>query len=345
MADFFHRTPLVTRVETTLLGGFILCVFCALGVPAGADDSPDPFAFFKPTVVLSSGDRRQLQNGQPITHVIQGSEREVAVFAAMKTTIDGERLLAWVNRIEALKKNPYVLAIGRMSPAPRVEDLNGLTIEDDEAADLLDCEPGDCSMKLSSGEMRALQQAARGKSSDVDAVQDAFRRTVLSRITNYLTSGVGGLPPDESEPQPVKPAEVLSNLLKHSPFLSTHAPAFADYLVQFPRKPIANVDSFVYWSKERIAGKPIVSATHVSSLRGEHPGVPEGLAATIGIFSTHYVNGSLGVMAVVRERPGAEGYLVYVNRSQVDVLGGMFGGLMRMVVQRRLRSEAQKIGH
>ena len=48
-------------------------------------------------------------------------------------------------------------------------------------------------------------------------------------------------------------------------------------------------------------------------------------------------------MAVVREAPGTPGYLVYMNRSQVDVLGGMFGGLVRMVVQRRLRSEATDV--
>ena len=103
------------------------------------------------------------------------------------------------------------------------------------------------------------------------------------------------------------------------------------------------VESFVYWSKEQIAGKPIVSATHVSTLRSDDPDLPEGLAATVGIFSTHYVDASLGVMAVVRESAGGPGYLVYINRSQVDVLGGIFGGLVRMVVQRRLRSEATDV--
>jgi hypothetical protein len=48
-------------------------------------------------------------------------------------------------------------------------------------------------------------------------------------------------------------------------------------------------------------------------------------------------------MAVARAAPGEPGYLVYMNRSQVDVLGGMFGGLVRMVVQRRLRSEATEV--
>jgi hypothetical protein len=101
------------------------------------------------------------------------------------------------------------------------------------------------------------------------------------------------------------------------------------------------VESFVYWSKEQIAGKPIVSATHVSTLRSPPAWLPR-LAATIRIFSTHYVNASLGDGRGARSA-SASGYLVYMNRSQVDVLGGMFGRLVRMVVQRRLRSEATEL--
>jgi hypothetical protein len=279
--------------------------------------------------------------------VIPGEDREVAVFAAMKTTIDGDRLLAWVQRIEALKKNAYVLAISRFSETPRLEDLKGLTLEEDEASDILDCRPGDCSLKLSGDEMRTLQQAAARQGSNEApknaALERAYQSVMLRRIEKYLAGGLAGLPNDESTSDALRPADALAALLGHTRFLSAHTPTFAQYLSHFPRAPMPGVESFVYWSKEQIAGKPIVSATHVSTLRSDVPGVPEGLAATVGIFSTHYVNASLGVMAVVREAPGAPGYLVYMNRSQVDVLGGMFGGLVRMVVQRRLRSEATDV--
>jgi hypothetical protein len=306
--------------------------------------APDPFAFFQPTVVLTAGERKQLERGEPLARVIPGEDREVAVFAAMKTTIDGDRLLAWVQRIEALKKNAYVLAISRFSETPRLEDLKGLTLEEDDASDILDCRPGDCSLKLSGDEMRTLQQAAARQGSNEApknaALERAYQSMMLRRIEKYLAGGLAGLPNDESTSDVLRPADTLAALLDHTRFLSAHTPTFAQYLSHFPRAPMPGVDSFVYWSKEQIAGKPIVSATHVSTLRSDVPGVPEGLAATVGIFSTHYVNASLGVMAVVREAPGAPGYLVYMNRSQVDVLGGMFGGLVRMVVQRRLRSEA-----
>lgn len=342
MADFFHDGRLVQRLILSLP-----LVAIAAGLAAKPPDEPrDPFAFFRPTIVLSAGERKQLERGEPLTRVIPGEDREVAVFAAMKTTIDGDRLLAWVHRIEALKSNQYVLAISRVSSTPRPEDLKALTLEADEASDIMDCRPGDCALKLSSAEMRALQTAGKQAASDRArnaALQLAYQNVMLRRIEDYLAGGMAGLPADESTSAATRPADTLGRLFDHSQFLSDHAPEFARYLLGFPRVPMAGVESFVYWSKEQIAGKPIVSATHVSTLRSDDPDRPEGLAATVGIFSTHYVDASLGVMAVVREAPGGPGYLVYVNRSQVDVLGGMFGGLVRMIVQRRLRSEATEV--
>ena len=55
-----------------------------------------------------------------------------------------------------------------------------------------------------------------------------------------------------------------------------------------------------------------------------------------------YVNASLGITAILRGESGACNYR-YLNRSEVDVLGGMFGGLVRWLVQRRLKAEAANV--
>lgn len=47
--------------------------------------------------------------------------------------------------------------------------------------------------------------------------------------------------------------------------------------------------------------------------------------------------------AVIRGEPGAFNYLVYLNRSDVDMLGGVFGGLVRWFMQRRLKAEAATV--
>lgn len=56
------------------------------------------------------------------------------------------------------------------------------------------------------------------------------------------------------------------------------------------------------------------------------------------VFATHYKNGAVTVTVITR--PGPERYLVYVHRSQLDVIHGIFGGLVRRMIERRVRSEA-----
>jgi hypothetical protein len=135
----------------------------------------------------------------------------------------------------------------------------------------------------------------------------------------------------------------FSSLLTGSSFLIEGAPQFVEYLDRYPRAPIANVESFIYWSKERLDGKAIISATHVSILRGDDGGMPDALVAGKGIFATHYVNASLGLTAIMRGGPGSPNYLAYVNRSEVDVVGGLFGGLVRIFMERRIKKEASSV--
>jgi hypothetical protein len=71
--------------------------------------------------------------------------------------------------------------------------------------------------------------------------------------------------------------------------------------------------------------------------------LPDALVAGKEIFTTRYLNGSLGFTAIVPGGRGSRHYLVYLNRSDVDVLGGVFGGIVRWFMERRLRSEAQDV--
>jgi hypothetical protein len=125
--------------------------------------------------------------------------------------------------------------------------------------------------------------------------------------------------------------------------LTAHLPQFARHLSGDPGTGTPALESFVYWSKERLAGKAIISATNVTILRSDEPGLPDALVAGKQIFATHYVNASLSITAILRGNPGAHNYLAYVNRSEVDMLGGMFGGLTRRVLQRRLKAEAATV--
>lgn len=305
--------------------------------------SDDPFAFFQPAIAITAADRRQLDRGEPIARIVHSQDGEVAVFAAVRVEIDGDRLVAWTRRIEELKKSPYVAAIGRFSDPPRIEDLASLALDDDELPDLRTCQPGKCGLKLSAGEMSQLRRTADEAGSEWrPALQLAFRQVILQRVKTYLAGGHAALPPYDDRRDLATAAASFASILDHSVFLSDRLPRFAEYLRRYPRAAMPDIESFVYWSKERLAGKAIARVTHVSMLRSADPGVPDALVAGKEIFATHYLNASLGLTAILRQ-PGAPTYLAYLNRSDIDVLDGALGGLVRWGVERRVKREAADV--
>ncbi len=316
-----------------MLAVLLLQLATATGMP------PDPFAFFGPTITISQDDRRQLDSGEPVTRVLPGRDLEVVVFATVPVDVDGDRLVAWMRRIKALKRSEYVLGIGRFSDPPTIGDLDRLSLDDGELSDIRTCRPGDCALKLSTGEMRTLQAAAAQAGDNWKAaLQAAFRHAVLDRVRAYLADGTIAMY-DDRDP-PVSPAIRFNALLDRSAFLRANAADFVEHLRGYPATASPSVESFIYWSKEHLGGKPIVSVTHVSILRGTAEGTPDALVAGQEIFATHYVNASLGVTAIVAGGPGGPNYLAYINRSEVDMLRGVFGGLIRYFMQRRLKAEA-----
>jgi hypothetical protein len=314
----------------------------AVALASQAPDS-DPFAFFDPTVRLSVGDRARLDRRDSLVRTVKAGERDVAVFSAVQVDIDANRLVEWVRRIERLKQSSFVQEIGRFSDPPRLEDLAGLTIDRKDLDDLRRCRPGDCGIKLSAEEMTRLTtargpQAAQG----ADPLQEAFRLVLFNRVTTYLRDGLTGFPPYHDSRRPVSQAPVFDALLDDSPFLADRAPVLADFLRRFPGVASQDIESFIYWSKETPGGRPVVSLTHVTIVRGDGVNVPEALVASKQIYASHYMNGSLAVTALVGSGTSPR-YLAYLNRSRLDLFSGLFGGMVRRIVVGRLRSEAGEV--
>jgi len=163
-----------------------------LSLAIGAQSAGNPFAFFRPTVDVGDQDRQQLDRGEPVVRLLPAQERQIAIFAAIRVSADGDRLVAWMRQIAALKKSAYVHAIGRFSDPPVPGDLSALSLDDDDLDDIRRCRPGDCAMKLTGAEMRELQQAAKvAGGAWRPALQEAFRQLVLQRVRTYLQAGGG----------------------------------------------------------------------------------------------------------------------------------------------------------
>jgi hypothetical protein len=321
-----------------------------VGLTAVRQASPvsDPFAFFQPTVAVTADDREALDRGRTVARTLPARGDVVAVFAAVPIDVPSGRLEAWIDDITAFKRGPQVLAIGRFSDRPVLEDLAGLNFPDRDLEDLGRCRVGDCGLKLTEAEIEEFSRLVHVESSPA-ALQDALRRLVLQRVKTYLGQGLSALGAYEHRSRPMPIAPAFSRLLIQSPFLSQRLPGLSGVVDRWPNTTGLSAESthsFVYWSHEHYGGgKPIVSATHVFVRRasGNGNGTPETLVIGKQIFATHYIDAWLGVTALVRNSQTGRAYLVYVNRSSLDVLNGFWAGLVRRILQRRLKAEAPTV--
>jgi len=279
----------------------------------------DPFVFFQPTVRLPQSDRSALEAGKAVARTVQAPSGAVAIVAAVPVRIDGARLIAWMNDIAALKQSAVVKQIGRFSAVPSVADVQGLTMDDADLAEIARCRPSSCGVKLSAPEIGRIRAAlGSGEPRSSPAAQQAFREVVVARAVAYLKSG------RDTAPAPA--------------FLETNWPALSRGLHEYPRLALSGAESFLYWSKDAYGGKPVVSITHVTIVRGEGETEPDVLVVGRDVFATHYVDGAWSFTALLRATPA--NYLVYLNQSEVDLLDTWYGGLVRRVAERRLRDEA-----
>lgn len=315
------------------------CVAAAAIVAVLGAAPPDPFAFFAPSVVVTEKDRRHLKNGDPVSHPIPSPKGQVAIFAAVPVSASGERLAAWTRAISQLKKSEQVPISRRFSEPPRISDLDELVFDDDTLDDVRSCRMNDCHVKLTEAEIERMQAVIAGAGKNWRAaLQEPLRQAVFARVETYREAGQLGIPPVSDGSRPVSLHEHFAALLRASEFLIQHHPDLAFYLGRYPEPPRCPVESFLYWSREEIGQTPSYTVTHVVIVQGDGVWSPEVVVIGKQVFATRYTSGSLAVTALVRDTDGGH-YLVYVNRTDVDIMSGSFGGLVRWFAERRLKSE------
>jgi hypothetical protein len=304
----------------------------------------DPFQFLAPSVVMSARDRADLDRDQVVARVLSGKGGQLAVFVATRLNAPPDALVAWTRAIAELKRSKFVLAIGRFSDPPRPSDLEELTLDQPDLDAIRRCRPGQCGLKLAAGDVESLTAALGAAGADWrDAAQREFRRLLVERVLQYRAGGLAALPSPADRQKSRRPDDALLAIVEQSPYLA-NLPYVVAWLKEYPHADSA-VESFFYWSKEHYGeGKPVISITHVGIVRpaSDHR-LPAVLVAGKQIFATHYLEGGLGLTMVLRDATNGTPYLAYVNRSQVDMLRGFFGGLVRRVLEDRVERQAPLI--
>jgi hypothetical protein len=296
-------------------------------------------SFLRTQLGFDSGDLRHLGQGRAAIKSLDTIDRrEVALAGAIRVEVSPAGYAQALHDIVEFKRHEVVRQIGTFGSPPRVEDVAGLTLDDDHLNDLRDCRLNDCDLQLSRG---AIARVGGVRWSADDAVEQANRvmRQILTDIAiNYRASGEGSLMTYEDERTPRSLADEFRAMIAAPPALLNRVPALEQHLAQFPRGHQNGARDVIYWSKEAVGPKVVISMTHLAIVPLDGDGPVAYAAASKHLYGSYYFDASLGLTLLLRDAQPSSTVLVYANRSRVDMLDGFFGGLKRTVVRSRARA-------
>lgn len=332
----FIRLSRAALLIAIAVAGALESVPARAQVVAGTGD----LAFLRPWFEADQNDRETLAQRGVVVRALPAVDRQIGIIAVTPIAIGPE---AFVSRMRAGGGVKHAdLLSGHFSDPPVLDDLAPVTLDDGDLDRLRRrCRPGDCRLNLADDEMAAVQRAlaSNGPGSSA-ATQQAFRQVVLDRTRRYLKGGLDVLPEYHDRSTPVQPAAIFTEILRHSHYLRTRMPRVALHLEKFPHADGAGVESFLRWSRAVINDKVVIMVSHVSIVRpAPAPGLPAVLVTGKQVYASRYMNGEL-TLTMLFEDEGSPAYLVHVNRSELDELGGSFSGIKRSLIVGRIKHEA-----
>ena len=301
--------------------------------PAGG---ADPWTVLTPCVAMSAAERGAVAKGEMVSRILPSHDRQIAAFATTRVNSTPDVLAAAARNITELKKSALVVSSRLFSDPPQLSDLDSLSLAARDLETLASCKPADCGFKLTAAEISVIVAAQRRGPDRDRALTEAFRRVLLDRVMAYRALGLAGLAPIANRSESRRLSDTMQELQAQSP-CALQTGGLGDWLREYPRHR-EPVESFLYWSQELYSGRPAILVTHVGLEQSN------GQAVVIGkqVFASRYFDGSLAVMSMTTDAGGTR-YLSYLNRSSVDLLGGLLGPIRRAIVESRVSGELPDI--
>jgi len=309
-------------------------------IPLWAQAAPgEPNTLVRKYVHFTKSDETAMNRGGPAAKLIDSSDpSEMALFGVVRVKISGASFVDRFRDIANFKKSKEILQIGTFHSPPNLDDLESLTLDPEDVAGMKECRVGNCKLKLSGPMIERLHTEVDWKSADYQAqVTRLYRKSLIEYLAAYLEKGNEALVAYEDKQGSSRLADETRGILQASPYLTEYAPDLLKYLHGFPKSRPQAAEDLIYWSKEKFGFKAVISITHVTIYRPA--GSPWVFIASKQIYADHYFLGSLG-LTLFLDPPeadrGSGGFLMYFNRSRVDVGGGISSGVLRFFVKRRI---------
>jgi hypothetical protein len=323
-------------VAALSVSALLLAVLAAVPLGARADAGIDEQQLLK-QFGFPTQDLQRISRGEIVGRTTQADSSAVALVVAGTIAVPSSYYLERFRAIESFKKSAEILQLGRFGSPPSTADVASLTLDGSDVDDLRDCRVNDCGVKLDAQGIAALaRRDARSAESSA-----AMRQYLAAYVRRYTETGHASLVEYRDDPHPKKLLDELRVILEQSSFLRQGWPALYGAVADFSGSVPEGLDDFVYWSKEKIGPRAVISVTHAII---SPPANGAAAVATKQLYASHYSHASLGVtMLLDKGTPEApRTLLIYVNRSRLDIFGGLLGSIKRPLVRSRARDGAER---
>jgi hypothetical protein len=317
------------------------------GAAIAADQSDEPFKFFREYVGLNEDQISAIRNGKAVAKIIDSPmPEEVFVFGAVYVESAPEKYVKLASDIDALRKLPNYLAIHKFSDPPRLSDLDGFSLDEEDIKQLKNCEPGQCEIQLPADKMEEFQRSVNWSAPDVaDQVNHLAQKMTLDLVLNYQQAGNTALGTYWDKSRPTVVTETFQSTLSRSKGLPVYLPELHSYLLDYPKTKPGNIKTEFYWEKVNFGLKPTIRVLQAVLYSGTSPKDPAYAVAVKQLYASHYFETALDltVCAPDGEHPNRPGfYLITLKGSQQAGLTGLKGRIVRKVAVDKTRSSLEK---
>jgi hypothetical protein len=317
------------------------------GRQESASQSAEPDKFYREYVGLTSDQIASIHSGKAIAKIIDSpTADEVFVFGSVYINSTPESYLKFASDIDQLRKLPGYLAIRKFSDPPRLSDLEGFTLDDDDVKELKNCKAGSCKVQLPAESMDEFEKQVNWSAPDAaDQVNRLGQQMALEALQQYIDGGNESLGTYRDKKHPTAVAETFASLLGRSKALPVYLPELDRYLLEYPAAPSSQIQSQLYWEKINFGLKPTLRIVQAIVFRGVGPTEPAYAIAVKQLYASHYFETALDLTVCVQatDVPGPHGfYLITIKGSQQAGLTGLKGSIVRKVAVDKTRSSLER---
>jgi hypothetical protein len=289
---------------------------------------------------LSPAEIERLDGGGVISRTLDvKNRREIATLGIVRIKTLPLTYVERLADITTFKRTDDVLQVGRFSNPPQPKDIASLTIDEAELKRIRDCRLEDCEVRLGADGIERLRRDIDWRAPDAGPQAS---RLVLQLLVDYVgrygQRGTAATMEYADSGQRLNVGREFASLLDADTLTSVYAPRLRQHMLDYPTSG-EKITDFIYWSKELVRSRPVISITHVSTATIDDSPIAYAIASK-QIYAMHYYDASLGLTLLLPDRAASSPatYVVYLNRSRIDLFDGAFGGVTRRIVAGRART-------